>query len=44
MITTSFINDTKQGELGENIFVRDFLQFYKIRYENVTNNPNFQKN
>lgn len=39
---TSFLKDIQAGNIGERIFIDDFLSFLKIRYENVTMKQGFQ--
>jgi len=42
MNTTSFEQDIKYGNLGEDIFKKNFLEFLNIKYENVTGCQQFQ--
>lgn len=42
MNTTSFQKDIYRGKIGETIFINDFLDFLKIKYENVTEKQSFQ--
>lgn len=39
---TSFSSDIQQGKVGEAIFVRDFLEFLHIKYQDVTGVHGFQ--
>lgn len=39
---TSFIADVQYGKLGESIFVKDFLEFLRIKYQDVTGVHGFQ--
>jgi hypothetical protein len=42
MNTTLFYDDIKKGNIGEEIFKKDFLQFLDIKYEDVTGRQAFQ--
>jgi hypothetical protein len=39
---TNFIDDIHRGHIGESIFIDDFLNFLKIKFQDVTGNQGFQ--
>lgn len=39
---TNFTDDIRRGKIGETIFIDDFLNFLKIKYQDVTGNQGFQ--
>lgn len=39
---TDFFDDIKKGQIGEQIFVEDFLNFLNIKYKDVTGCQSFQ--
>jgi hypothetical protein len=39
---TEFVDDIKKGKIGEDIFIKDFLEFLDIKYVDVTGCQRFQ--